>query len=158
MPCNLLWDKNNVSKEYDEIALICPESWFPDRSNCFKDGKDKHQEGIVPFSKFPRNHNHVRFENPVILLGRGPSNLLCERSKWMRCWRFESVEGSSPSILLSLKCNSWKLFDWGKASGIGVGAAYYGLRPVVEFMTFNFSMQVGVYLDCILSFLNWVWT
>ncbi|CAL5441246.1 unnamed protein product [Camellia sinensis] len=25
--------------------------------------------------------------------------------------------------------------------GIGVGASYYGLRPVVEFMTFNFSMQ-----------------
>uniref|UniRef100_A0A453RNB2 Pyruvate dehydrogenase E1 component subunit beta n=2 Tax=Aegilops tauschii subsp. strangulata TaxID=200361 RepID=A0A453RNB2_AEGTS len=27
-------------------------------------------------------------------------------------------------------------------TGIGVGAAYQGLRPVVEFMTFNFSMQV----------------
>ncbi|GKV17393.1 hypothetical protein SLEP1_g27908 [Rubroshorea leprosula] len=26
-------------------------------------------------------------------------------------------------------------------AGIGVGAAYWGLRPVVEFMTFNFSMQ-----------------
>ncbi|KAJ6810872.1 pyruvate dehydrogenase E1 component subunit beta-1, mitochondrial-like [Iris pallida] len=26
-------------------------------------------------------------------------------------------------------------------TGIGVGAAYYGLRPVVEFMTFNFAMQ-----------------
>ncbi|KAL6011718.1 hypothetical protein ACLOJK_002182 [Asimina triloba] len=26
-------------------------------------------------------------------------------------------------------------------TGIGVGAAFYGLRPVVEFMTFNFSMQ-----------------
>ncbi|RHN44174.1 putative pyruvate dehydrogenase (acetyl-transferring) [Medicago truncatula] len=24
---------------------------------------------------------------------------------------------------------------------IGVGAAYYGLKPVLEFMTFNFSMQ-----------------
>lgn len=33
-------------------------------------------------------------------------------------------------------------------TGIGVGAAYYGLRPVVEFMTFNFSMQVIVYLVC----------
>ncbi|GFZ17338.1 transketolase family protein [Actinidia rufa] len=31
-------------------------------------------------------------------------------------------------------------------AGIGVGAAYHGLRPVVEFMTFNFSMQVRVYL------------
>jgi pyruvate dehydrogenase E1 component beta subunit len=28
-------------------------------------------------------------------------------------------------------------------TGIAVGAAYQGLRPVVEFMTFNFSMQVG---------------
>jgi pyruvate/2-oxoglutarate/acetoin dehydrogenase E1 component len=28
-------------------------------------------------------------------------------------------------------------------TGIGVGAAYQGLRPVVEFMTFNFSMQVS---------------
>jgi pyruvate/2-oxoglutarate/acetoin dehydrogenase E1 component len=27
-------------------------------------------------------------------------------------------------------------------TGIGVGAAYHGLRPIVEFMTFNFSMQV----------------
>jgi len=27
-------------------------------------------------------------------------------------------------------------------TGIGVGAAYYGLRPIIEFMTFNFSMQV----------------
>ncbi|RAL41705.1 hypothetical protein DM860_008887 [Cuscuta australis] len=26
-------------------------------------------------------------------------------------------------------------------AGIGVGAAYYGLKPIVEFMTFNFSMQ-----------------
>lgn len=26
-------------------------------------------------------------------------------------------------------------------TGLGVGAALYGLRPVVEFMTFNFSMQ-----------------
>ncbi|GAB2232280.1 hypothetical protein Droror1_Dr00011312 [Drosera rotundifolia] len=26
-------------------------------------------------------------------------------------------------------------------AGIGVGAAYRGLRPVIEFMTFNFSMQ-----------------
>ena len=26
-------------------------------------------------------------------------------------------------------------------AGIGVGAAFAGLRPVVEFMTFNFSMQ-----------------
>ncbi|KAG9446281.1 hypothetical protein H6P81_012409 [Aristolochia fimbriata] len=26
-------------------------------------------------------------------------------------------------------------------AGIGVGSAYYGLKPIVEFMTFNFSMQ-----------------
>lgn len=26
-------------------------------------------------------------------------------------------------------------------AGLATGAAYYGLRPVVEFMTFNFSMQ-----------------
>ena len=26
-------------------------------------------------------------------------------------------------------------------AGIGVGAAMYGLKPVIEFMTFNFSMQ-----------------
>ncbi|KAF2288347.1 hypothetical protein GH714_006933 [Hevea brasiliensis] len=26
-------------------------------------------------------------------------------------------------------------------TGIGVGAAFYGLKPIVEFMTFNFSMQ-----------------
>eukprot|EP01018_Ginkgo_biloba_P006465 Gb_16219 [translate_table: standard] len=26
-------------------------------------------------------------------------------------------------------------------TGIGVGAAYHGLRPIVEFMTFNFAMQ-----------------
>ncbi|KAJ0717799.1 putative pyruvate dehydrogenase (acetyl-transferring) [Helianthus annuus] len=27
-------------------------------------------------------------------------------------------------------------------AGIGVGSAYHGLKPVIEFMTFNFSMQV----------------
>ena len=26
-------------------------------------------------------------------------------------------------------------------TGIGVGAAMYGLRPIVEFMTWNFSLQ-----------------
>ena len=26
-------------------------------------------------------------------------------------------------------------------AGVGVGAAFMGLRPVVEFMTFNFAMQ-----------------
>jgi len=26
-------------------------------------------------------------------------------------------------------------------TGIGVGAAMYGLRPIVEFMTWNFAMQ-----------------
>ncbi|PHT53524.1 Pyruvate dehydrogenase E1 component subunit beta-1, mitochondrial [Capsicum baccatum] len=26
-------------------------------------------------------------------------------------------------------------------AGIGVGAAYHGLKPIIEFMTFNFSMQ-----------------
>jgi pyruvate/2-oxoglutarate/acetoin dehydrogenase E1 component len=31
-------------------------------------------------------------------------------------------------------------------TGIGVGAAYQGLRPIVEFMTFNFSMQVSFFL------------
>ncbi|PON51892.1 Pyruvate dehydrogenase E1 component subunit beta [Parasponia andersonii] len=29
-------------------------------------------------------------------------------------------------------------------TGIGVGAAYYGLKPIIEFMTFNFSMQARV--------------
>ncbi len=28
--------------------------------------------------------------------------------------------------------------------GIAVGAAYKGLKPVVEFMTWNFCMQVGL--------------
>lgn len=31
-------------------------------------------------------------------------------------------------------------------TGIGVGATYYGLKPVIEFMTFNFSMQVSYIL------------
>ena len=26
-------------------------------------------------------------------------------------------------------------------SGLAVGAAFHGLRPILEFMTFNFSMQ-----------------
>lgn len=28
-------------------------------------------------------------------------------------------------------------------AGLAVGAAYKGLKPVVEFMTFNFSLQVN---------------
>jgi pyruvate dehydrogenase E1 component beta subunit len=31
-------------------------------------------------------------------------------------------------------------------TGIGVGAAFMGLKPIVEFMTFNFAMQVSQYL------------
>ena len=34
-------------------------------------------------------------------------------------------------------------------AGIGVGAAFNGLRPVVEFMTFNFSMQA---IDQVISY------
>ncbi|KAJ9563928.1 hypothetical protein OSB04_009088 [Centaurea solstitialis] len=33
------------------------------------------------------------------------------------------------------------LLDKLDLTGIGVGSAYHGLRPVIEFMTFNFSMQ-----------------
>jgi hypothetical protein len=29
-------------------------------------------------------------------------------------------------------------------AGIAVGAALAGLKPICEFMTFNFSMQVGI--------------
>jgi pyruvate/2-oxoglutarate/acetoin dehydrogenase E1 component len=39
-------------------------------------------------------------------------------------------------------------------AGIGVGAAYHGLKPVVEFMTFNFSMQVLVFLEKTSKFVN----
>jgi pyruvate/2-oxoglutarate/acetoin dehydrogenase E1 component len=30
-------------------------------------------------------------------------------------------------------------------AGLGVGAALAGLRPIIEFMTWNFSLQVGVF-------------
>lgn len=30
-------------------------------------------------------------------------------------------------------------------TGLGVGAAMYGLKPIVEFMTFNFAMQVSLH-------------
>ena len=30
-------------------------------------------------------------------------------------------------------------------TGLAIGAAYKGLKPVVEFMTFNFSMQVSMH-------------
>lgn len=33
-------------------------------------------------------------------------------------------------------------------AGLGVGAALKGLRPVIEFMTFNFSMQVKNEILC----------
>lgn len=42
-------------------------------------------------------------------------------------------------------------------AGIGVGAAYYGLKPVIEFMTFNFSMQVGQFLFWILYSQNLIY-
>ncbi|KAG5605322.1 hypothetical protein H5410_026814 [Solanum commersonii] len=32
-------------------------------------------------------------------------------------------------------------------TGLATGAAYYGLRPVLEFMTFNFAMQDNLYLS-----------
>jgi transketolase C-terminal domain/subunit len=33
-------------------------------------------------------------------------------------------------------------------TGLGVGAAFQGLKPIVEFMTFNFAMQVSQCLLC----------
>ncbi|KAG7025222.1 Pyruvate dehydrogenase E1 component subunit beta-1, mitochondrial [Cucurbita argyrosperma subsp. argyrosperma] len=36
---------------------------------------------------------------------------------------------------------SFNVIELAGFAGIGVGAAYHGLKPVVEFMTFNFSMQ-----------------
>ncbi|KAL4570076.1 hypothetical protein LXL04_025727 [Taraxacum kok-saghyz] len=51
---------------------------------------------------------------------------------------------SFPSISyllhFQLKQNSYPYIQAG-FTGIGVGAAYHGLKPVIEFMTFNFSMQ-----------------
>ncbi|GJS09260.1 pyruvate dehydrogenase E1 component subunit beta-1, mitochondrial-like protein [Tanacetum coccineum] len=35
-------------------------------------------------------------------------------------------------------------------TGIGVGVAYHGLRPVIEFMLFNFALQDHVYIDGII--------
>ncbi|KAF9686140.1 hypothetical protein SADUNF_Sadunf03G0127500 [Salix dunnii] len=40
-------------------------------------------------------------------------------------------------------------------TGIGVGAAYHGLKPVIEFMTFNFSMQIVV--DEVISVWDFRW-
>lgn len=37
-------------------------------------------------------------------------------------------------------------------TGLGVGAAMYGLKPIVEFMTFNFAMQVSYNLFSLLSY------
>jgi hypothetical protein len=49
-------------------------------------------------------------------------------------------------------------------TGLGVGAAFYGLKPIVEFMTFNFAMQVkkpicvafASFCDSIFGYPNWV--
>ncbi|KAM0009924.1 putative pyruvate dehydrogenase (acetyl-transferring) [Helianthus debilis subsp. tardiflorus] len=40
----------------------------------------------------------------------------------------------------SISENTYSYFQVGFA-GIGVGSACHGLKPVIEFMTFNFSMQ-----------------
>lgn len=44
--------------------------------------------------------------------------------------------------LFLFHCHMLFIFSQAGFTGIGVGAAYHGLKPVVEFMTFNFSMQV----------------
>ncbi|KAK4377098.1 hypothetical protein RND71_003394 [Anisodus tanguticus] len=36
-------------------------------------------------------------------------------------------------------------------TGLGTGAAYYGLRPVLEFMTFNFAMQARYFSNFSMS-------
>lgn len=49
-------------------------------------------------------------------------------------------------------------------TGLGVGAAFYGLKPIVEFMTFNFAMQVkkpncvafAFFCDSVSGSRNWV--
>jgi ssDNA-binding Zn-finger/Zn-ribbon topoisomerase 1 len=76
LPCSLLPHRDSISNEYDEIALICPVSRLFVRFKSTKEGKDKKEGGIVPFSKLSFNLNLISFSNPVILLGKGPSNLL----------------------------------------------------------------------------------
>jgi hypothetical protein len=50
------------SKEFEENASsICPVSQLFDRSNSFKDGKDKHHKGIVSFSKLSLNAETSNF-------------------------------------------------------------------------------------------------
>ena len=39
-------------------------------------------------------------------------------------------------------------------AGIAVGAAFNGLRPIVEFMTFNFSMQAIDQVRSLYYFIN----
>jgi len=40
LPCSLLLFRDSVSKEYDEIALICPVRRLFDRFKYTKEGKD----------------------------------------------------------------------------------------------------------------------
>jgi hypothetical protein len=75
-PCSSLPHRDNVFNEYDEIAPICPKSRLFDRYKYTKEGKDNKEEGIVPFRKLSFNLNSTSFWNPVIVLGRGPLNLL----------------------------------------------------------------------------------
>jgi len=74
LPCSLLSSNTRACKEYDEIVGVHLVNWLFDRYKYTNDGKEKHQEGIVPFNKLWVKDSEARFENHVILLGRGPSN------------------------------------------------------------------------------------
>lgn len=58
---------------------------------------------------------------------------------------FAGVVGVGFFVVLGVGLMVWALWSCVQAgfTGLGVGAAMYGLKPIVEFMTFNFAMQVS---------------
>ena len=77
--------------------------------------------GIMP------NAHTISFGTPAQQPGQAV--VLC-----VGCARFGSVGSHAAHVRMGLVV----------VQGIAVGAAYKGLKPVVEFMTWNFCMQVGL--------------
>lgn len=75
-------------------------------------------------------HESMTFDERVILLGE-------EIGEYQGAYKVTQglLEAFGPHRVMDTPISEYGF------AGVGVGAAFYGLRPVVEFMSFNFSMQ-----------------
>ena len=93
-------------------------SWLPLRSKTNKEGKEKHQGGIVPFNMLWDKSRAESFGSLLISLGMGATNLLPDKSKTESWVRVNNDDGSSPSKLQPARNSLLRDFKRAMESGM----------------------------------------